>query len=95
MPWASDLLPHEIDQVLSNYPNMVAAQEKSRSIFFVGYIEQEPWKQVQKRCEQLGFSFGGLGGYGRRNVSIEENQKLIQASFIAPAFQSESQIERD
>ena len=94
MPWATDLLPHEIDSVIKEYPPIFEKQKESDKVNFTGQIEQEPWKVVSQFCKQKNLNFTALGGYGLRNVSIEENQKRIQESRIAPAFQSQVQIDR-
>jgi len=90
-PWATDLLPHEINEIQKNL-NSIKSNEKR--INFVGTIVDE-WKQFKKACTENNISFIHLGGYkGRkRNISLSDNIKLIQESYIAPAIQRQQQCD--
>jgi hypothetical protein len=84
MPWATDLLPNEIDQIIAKIPQI---NKKSKIISWVGTIgkglfgnseEIDPFKNEARK---LGYKF-----VHKINLSLEENIKLVQASFIAPAI---------
>lgn len=92
MPWATDLLPSEIDKNIQNIETIYANREKE--IQFVGYFIPDPWKEAQNYTQSKGLSFAKVGGYGLRNVSVEENMERIQKGRISPALQSREQIQR-
>lgn len=79
--WGTDLLPHEIQ---ANKPDRVFRQD-SRVVNYVGsgIAEIEPFKQA---CQENGITFNAVGGFNRPEVSIFENVKLIQESYMAPAI---------
>lgn len=83
MPWATDLLPYEIDAIKKEIPHA----KKNREIWWVGTIaggefgnthEVEPFK---KACAENGIKFK----HGMTK-SVEENIKDIQHSYMAPAI---------
>ena len=88
MPWATDLLPHEIDTIKNNLGKI----KKRRSIFFVGTIGAAKFGNIpqidpfKKACQQNGIKF--QQGWG---LSEAENIALIQKSCMAPAIQGEWQ----
>ena len=81
MPWATDLLPHEIDQVKNEIEN----KKRSNVIHLVGthYPEINEFKLVAAK-HGIPFQF-------HTRKSIEENKKLIQDSYIAPAIVTDLQ----
>ena len=90
IPWATDLLPHEINNNIKKVNNN---QIKSSNIVnFVGYY-LPIWDEFKNKCLEHNIKFTATGGFGRNNVDSEENMKLIQQSIIAPALQNEWQVE--
>jgi len=94
MPWATDLLPHEIDE---NIKNLESFEIKDISNFIGMPLEhnlhlREALKKYNIKYEIYG---GTFNKNSERNKSIEENMKLIQESIIAPALQTEWQIEKN
>ena len=87
IPWATDLLPEEIDRNIQR--NFVSQPVLN----FVGMMI-EPWDQVRLWCEQHQISFREIGGFSNHRVDFEENQRLIQESFLAPAVQNVWQVEK-
>lgn len=91
MPWATDLLPHEIETIKNN----VSLIKKDRKIFFVGSIGEGTFgnsskiKPFQKACSEHGITFQTV-----RSVSEAENIELIKKSYMAPALQGEWQCEK-
>jgi hypothetical protein len=86
--WGTDLLPHEIE---ANKPNRVFRSD-SRVITYVGSVGGyydtgiNPFKRA---CGESGIYFQTVGGYGNSHkpgISVEENIRLIQESYIAPAI---------
>lgn len=92
MPWATDLLPHEIQKNIDNLE--VIHEQRGKEIQFVGYFIPDPWQKAQQYASTKGISFAKVGGYGLPNVSVEENVQRIQRGIISPALQSEEQIHR-
>ena len=90
--WCSDLLPHEID---ANKPNRVFNSD-SKVVNYVGSMDGNKSRDVEdfiRACRENGISFQSFGGYNNGPiVTIEEHIKLIQDSYIAPAFQGKDQI---
>jgi hypothetical protein len=86
--WATDLLPYEIRE------NMAKAQllnERSRSIHWVGTMARD---SVHENASELnafamGAKLGGMNVYvhgADGTVSISENIRLVQESYMAPAI---------
>ncbi len=96
MPWATDLLPHEIDNNKKAItPISKKWISKKKSIYWVGTItdtyfdntrEINPFK---KACRKKRIKF--IHRYG---VSMEENIQYIQESFMAPAIVGSWQKEK-
>lgn len=90
MPWATDLLPHEIDAIKQQLPNI----KKDNTAYFIGSVwgtEQGNYNQVNtfyKACQALNIPFKCT------NCSQEEHIKLIQHSYMAPAIQGQWQCEK-
>ena len=89
MPWATDLLPEEINQNIEKVKNEEFKLENIISL--VGSITQ-PWLYVKKFCERKNIQFICYGGFSK-NLSVEDNIKITQKSILAPAFQSEWQTQ--
>lgn len=88
MPWATDLLPEEID----------AVKEKARQgftrkpfVFWVGSIGSGLYGNIDqislfnKACTENGVNFVHIDPWSRP-VSAFENKRLIQESFISPTI---------
>ena len=80
-PWATDLLPHEIEK---NKPSRVFRSD-SKVINYVGSVWEVNRAEISlfsQACEVHGISFKNVRG----GVSIEENVRFIQESYMAPAL---------
>lgn len=93
MPWATDLLPHEIDAVKNKISNIT----KNKCAVFVGTIGHGSFgnaheiEQFKKCCSKnsINFQYGGVN-----SVSMEENIASIQSALLAPALQGEWQCKQ-
>jgi len=91
MPWATDLLPHEIEAMKSK----VRLRSKTKEIYFIGTIGSSYFgnmPQISKfkhAARQKGFIFKNT-----KNVSMEENITLVQKSYMAPALQGAWQVRK-
>lgn len=91
MPWATDLLPHEIDENMKNiYSNVL--QKNTNNVNFVGLLTEE-WVSVKFFCAFNGLKFTSVGGFNGDNIDSQINQELIQDSYIAPSIQTKWQID--
>jgi len=90
MPWATDLLPDEIDALKNEVPTI----KKNKSVSWVGSMgdglygnihQLEPFKRA---CAENRVEF-----HQRIGISIEENRKLVQQSYLAPAIVGQWQEE--
>ena len=88
-PWATDILPHEINIISKNLPTIM--KKKKKRINFIGTIDKH-WKIFRNECVKNGFSFIHYGGYSRRNVSMNKHIQLIQESYFSPTIQSDLQV---
>ena len=91
MPWATDLLPYEINTNIEELENI--SKNYKHVCHFVGMFLENPWNMCKEVCDNNQISFMSVGGFSGNNVSIENNQSRIQESIIAPAFQEPWQIE--
>ncbi len=89
IPWATDLLPHEIDNNINNLNNILNSNENQ--VYLVG-MPIYPWDEVKKYCLSNGLKYNQVGGFSKNNVDSEENIRLIQNSKLAPAVQNEWQV---
>jgi hypothetical protein len=87
IPWATDLLPEEIDQ---NINRDIISQSV---VNFVGMMTNE-WINVKHWCEYRSIPFQGIGGFTDYKVNFSENMRLIQESLMAPAVQDQWQVEK-
>ena len=87
MPWATDLLPHEIDTI----KHQVATNKTKQDIAtFVGTIGNGSFgnhaavNAFKRACQEHGIQFqhGGVN-----NRSMEDNIALVQNALLAPALQ--------
>jgi hypothetical protein len=87
MPWATDLLPEEIDK---NIEKVKKEELKIENIIsFVGSLTT-PWLHVRNFCNNNNINFIYYGG-NSNNLSLEDNIRLTQISILAPAFQDDWQ----
>ncbi len=87
MPWATDLLPHEIDAVKEQLPTV----QKNNNAQFIGsaggmggFGNVAQLNTFKKACQENGryFIVRNAG-----SCSMEENRASIQQAYIAPALQ--------
>lgn len=84
MPWATDLLPHEIDAIKKQIP----VRTKRNTFCWIGtYCDGEFGNAEQIASFRRACLDNGVEFQHTRNCSIEENIKLIQESYMAPALQ--------
>jgi hypothetical protein len=92
MPWATDLLPYEIDE---NIKNLESFNVKNISNFIGMPLEHN--SILKNSLEKYNIEYKNYGGTfdknSDRNKSLEENMKLIQESIIAPALQTQWQLD--
>lgn len=83
MPWATDLLPYEIDAIKKELPSL----QRKKVVWWIGTLgggefgnsnQVEPFKRA---CEENKIKFRHAMG-----KSVEENIKEIQRSYLAPAI---------
>lgn len=92
IPWATDLLPNEIEANKLKIKNMC----KKRKLWWIGSIgggwagNIDQLKPFIKACTENNIEF-----IQKINVSSEENALLIQESFLAPAIVGGWQFEHD
>ena len=92
MPWATDLFPEEIDANINNLENF---EVKNISNFIGMPLEHN--SKLSLALKKYNIRYQNSGGTfdinSKINKSVEENMKLIQESIIAPALQTEWQID--
>lgn len=97
MPWATDLLPHEIDAVKAR----LSVVQKKNIIHYVATLgagKFGPRKQVmqfKKACEQAHIPFDSIQfnfHSASRNISSERTRALVEESIMAPAIQCSWQV---
>jgi ABC-type dipeptide/oligopeptide/nickel transport system ATPase subunit len=86
-PWATDLLPHEIESNIQNIETLITEER----VCFVGFGTSS-LKPVEKFCSKHDLEFMLCGGFSN-NVDTETNQAYISQSLMAPAIQSEWQVQ--
>ena len=94
MPWATDLLPHEIDEMKQK---ITQTTPKNKVATFVGTIStgifgnQPQVTEFRRAIEQQGYSWqhGGVN-----SKSMEENIRLIQTAQLAPTLQGTWQCQK-
>jgi hypothetical protein len=89
--WATDLLPHEIDE-----NNSIPFNKSAENFNYVGTMyEQGSWwfnsfSNILKNGHKVNCRL--IGGFGRP-VSFQENIKLARESFLCPDFRSDWHLE--
>ncbi len=87
MPWATDLLPNEIEVIKSN----LATVQQSRSIFWIGTVgdgrfgNREELLPFINACNENGIPFIAKNSSGT-GISQKEHIQLISSSYMAPAI---------
>lgn len=88
-PWATDIFPDDIKINMKNIQNF-----RTRNIVnFVGMIIN-PWPKFASAARRRGIFFTKIGGYDKKKVTREVNQRLVQESFMAPAIQCDFQVQK-
>ena len=94
-PWATDLLPEEIENNILNIDNIIKVRKEE--INFIGMPTDE-WGIVSNLCKDSPIQYIQHGGTfdsnSTKNRSIKENMELIQSSIVAPAIQTKWQVEK-
>jgi hypothetical protein len=90
MPWATDLLPHEIDTIKQQLPTV----KKERAVRFIG-SRWGGWQgnldaidNCARACRHNKISFELI-----KNVAFEDHIRLVQTALVAPAIQGNWQCE--
>ena len=84
-PWATDLLPDEIEKNINDYDNI----NTTNNIYFVGMGIYETNVVIDSFCRRNNLRYVQIGGFSN-NVDTEKNQKYISESIISPAIQGNS-----
>ena len=87
MPWATDLLPHEIDAIKENIalPNAKKNHATFIGSIMGGHFGNQPQINAFKRAikqSNIEFEHGGVN-----NKSMESNITMVQQALLAPAIQ--------
>jgi len=83
-PWATDLLPHEIENNINNLDNITL----NKNVYFIGTPIDKTTLCTRHFCKIHNFQYIQLGGFSK-NVNIQTNQKLISESIIAHSIQGD------
>ncbi|OGB83710.1 hypothetical protein A3F66_05275 [candidate division TM6 bacterium RIFCSPHIGHO2_12_FULL_32_22] len=98
LPWATDLLPDEIDEIMLDISLNWDKRKKDKDITFVGTIDGffivEPFLMgFVKESKNLGFSLKLINGWSQ-TLSVDDHIKIIRDSSIVPAIQGQWQCEK-
>jgi hypothetical protein len=91
MPWATDLLPHEIDAIKKTLPTLTILNK----VFWVGTVGEgtfgniDQLKPFMKACEENGITF-----LIKHHLTLPEHIAAIASSYIAPAIVGKWQQEQ-
>lgn len=89
MPWATDLLPHEIDAIQKSMPTV------HRQVYWVGTVGDGQFgnidqiKPFKKACEENGMAF-----VVKHHLPLSEHVAAIGSSYIAPAIVGKWQLKQ-
>jgi hypothetical protein len=92
MPWATDLLPHEIDAMKKQ---VRSHQKKEKNIYWIGtiwhgdYGNRSKIHPFEQACRANNIHFHQF-----TYIDATQNIELIQKSYMAPALQGEWQCEK-
>jgi len=92
MPWATDLLPYEIDENIKNIDKNVL-EKKTKIINFVGMLTDE-LIIVKVFCTFNNLLFNSIDTFSDDKNDDKNEESLIQDSYIAPVIQPDWQIEK-
>jgi hypothetical protein len=81
-PWATDLLPDEIEKNINNYDNI----NTTNSVYFVGMRIGKSDNIINSFCKRNNLRYVQVGGFSN-NIDTETNQKYVSESIISPAIQ--------
>jgi hypothetical protein len=90
MPWATDLLPHEIDKIKKELPLI----KKDKVARFIGSVWGKPFgnddkiEAFGKACRDAGIPFEC------KRVNVQENIQLIKTAYVAPTIVGQWQEEK-
>ena len=85
MPWATDLLPDEIDQMKKN----VTTLKKEKKVYWIGTIGDGRFGNINqltpfmKACKENEIEFIHIGP---GNASLEKSKELLSHSYLAPTI---------
>ena len=88
MPWATDLLPYEIDEIKDHLAS-ISLKKRASWIGTIGDGQFGNTHQLEpfiRACKENKIDF-----FSKRGVSIEENRDIILSSYMAPAIVGEWQ----
>lgn len=92
MPWATDLLPDEIDEIKKIIPKI----KHQNKIYFIGTVgggmhgNENEINPFIKACSENNINFEILKNF---KITAEDNIKFIQSSYMAPALQGKWQCD--
>lgn len=87
MPWATDLMPHEIDDSV--------AIPGGTEVWWVGSVWDDKGQGNENEIMELRSALGRAGITFRvSRVAAEEHRRLIRASKIAPSIQGQWQLDK-
>lgn len=84
MPWATDLLPHEINEIKAKMP----VKKSSHKVYWIGTVgggyfgNENEINPFRKACREKGVEFVHYGS----NISPENHRHLISTSYMAPTI---------
>jgi hypothetical protein len=84
-PWATDLLPDEIEKNINNYDNI----NTTNNVYFVGMKIGKSDNIINSFCKRNNLRYVQVGGFSN-NVDTETNQKYVSESIISPAVQGDT-----
>jgi len=93
MPWATDILPNEIDDIIQNIDSIINLQKNTAQ--FIGSIWDGEFgnihqiNQYKKECQNNNITF-----FNHSGIKMEQNIKLIQEAKFSPTIVGEWQQKR-
>lgn len=87
MPWATDLLPHEIDHMKT----LNMKKKKEKAIYWIGTGSAQI-DELKQACKKYNIEFKNIDPW-TKPASPEENIAFTQKSLFAPAIQSQWQCD--
>jgi hypothetical protein len=91
IPWGTDLLPHEVQENINKVKNDEITYKNPKALHFIG-MPLYPWDLALEYCVENNIKYRQKGGFSN-NATPEENMKLIQESYLAPAIQCKWQVD--